>query len=200
MQRQVFASYPDKVIVVRMAASEAGQLNFSYRFDSAHTNHVVTSAGNDLVMQGKVSVVTFLNDLESVTKFGARVRLVAEGGTVEVTNGEVEVKGATAATLLLSAASSYVNYHDVSGDPARKCEEIIEAAAGKRYEVLREEHLKDYQNLFGRVKLDLGPSPHPGPLPRWGRTRNCRRMSGWRSRAGRMIRGWRRFIFRWGGI
>jgi alpha-L-fucosidase 2 len=97
-----------------------------------------------------------MNDLESVTEFGARVRLVAQGGTVSVTNGTVSVKGADTATLLLTAASSYVNYHDVSGDPATKCEEIIEAAAGKRYRILREAHLKDYQELFHRVTLDLG--------------------------------------------
>ncbi len=154
--REVFASYPDKVIVVRLTASQPGQLNFTYRPDSAHTNHVVKAAGKDLVMLGKVTMVTFMNDLESVTRFGARVRLVTQNGTVSVTNGTVSVKEADAATLLLTAASSYVNYHDVSGDPAAKCEEVIEAAGGKPYEALRAAQLKDYQELFRRVSLDLG--------------------------------------------
>jgi len=155
-QRDTFASAPDHVIVLRLTASQPGQLSFVCRFDSAHTNHTVKPDGADLVLRGKVTTVTYLNDLPSVLAFESRLRVVAQGGSVTATNGTMEVHQADSVTLLLAAASSFVNYHDVSGDPARKCAEAIQAAATKNYEALRQAHLDDYRNLFRRVTLDLG--------------------------------------------
>ena len=42
-ERDVFASAPDQVIVVRTAADKPGQVSFSVRFDCPHTNSSVTS-------------------------------------------------------------------------------------------------------------------------------------------------------------
>ncbi len=154
-QREIFASAPDHVIILRLTASQPGQLNFTYRLDSAHPNHTVTAAGADLVMHGKVTTVTDFNELPSVLQFEARVHISTKGGFVTTTNGTVEVHQAEAATLLLTAASSYVNYHDVSGNPALECSDTILAAATKTYAALRAAQLEDHRELFRRVTLDL---------------------------------------------
>ena len=155
-QRDVFASYQDQVIVVHLTASQPGQISFTTRFDSAHTNHTVSASGIDMVMHGKVTTVTYLNDLSSVLQFETRARIVAQGGSVSAINGNLEVKNADAVTILLTDASSFVNYHDVSGDPSRKCADTMQAAAAKSYDTLRTRQLQDYQALFRRVSLDLG--------------------------------------------
>jgi alpha-L-fucosidase 2 len=155
-QRDVFASYPDQVIAVRLTASKPGQLSFSCKLDSPHTNHAIRAEGNDLVMHGKVTNVTPYNQLPSVLEFESRVHIQAQGGSVMLTNGVVEVHQADAVTLLLTVASSYVNYHDVSGNPAQKCLNAIQAAAKKSFDQLRRAQLEDHRKLFRRVKLDLG--------------------------------------------
>jgi len=40
-KREVFASYPDRVIVLRLTADKPGQINFTLRMDSPHTNSQV---------------------------------------------------------------------------------------------------------------------------------------------------------------
>lgn len=40
-RREVFASYPDRVIVMRLTADKPGQINFTLRMDSPHTNSQV---------------------------------------------------------------------------------------------------------------------------------------------------------------
>jgi alpha-L-fucosidase 2 len=155
-EREVFASYPDHVIVLRLTASKPGQLSFSCRLTSPHTNHSIKADGADIVLHGKVTNTTRFNELPSVIEFESRVRVLAQGGSTFATNGAIEIRNADAVTLLLSAASSYVNYHDVSGNPSAKCATVIEAAAKKSFEQLRAAQLSDYQNLFHRVSLDLG--------------------------------------------
>ena len=65
---------------------------------------------------------------------------------------------ANSVTLLLSIATSYVNYQDASADAAGRAAKYLEAAAEKPYENLRADHVADYQRLFRRVTLDLGRS------------------------------------------
>lgn len=157
-RREVFASFPDKVIVIRLTANRPGQLTFRYHLDSPHTNKVITVEGNDLVLHGKVTNVTPYNELPSVLEFESRLRILPEGGSVTSSNGIIQVNQADAVTLLLSVASTFVNYHDVSGNPSLICSNIIQNAAAQNYSALRQSQLSDYQKLFRRVHLDLGTS------------------------------------------
>jgi alpha-L-fucosidase 2 len=68
----------------------------------------------------------------------------------------IRVKGANAVTLLLAASSSYVDYHDVSGDPAAKDRKVLRDLDGKSYQDILRDHVADFGALFNRVSLDLG--------------------------------------------
>jgi alpha-L-fucosidase 2 len=59
-------------------------------------------------------------------------------------------------TLVYSAATSYRNYKDISGDAQAICRKLLDAAAGKTLAQLREAHVADVRALFNRVTLDLG--------------------------------------------
>ncbi|HEV3416199.1 MAG TPA: glycoside hydrolase family 95 protein, partial [Pirellulales bacterium] len=59
-------------------------------------------------------------------------------------------------TLLVSIATSYVNYRDASGDAAGRASKYLAAAASKPYEKLRQDHVAEHQRLFRRVSLDVG--------------------------------------------
>jgi alpha-L-fucosidase 2 len=157
-EREVFASLPDQVIAVHLTASQPGQLTISYQFTSEHSNQTVHTFGNDLVMHVAVTNQSPSYNLASVIQFESRVRILAEGGSVTNLNGVIQVTQANSATLLLSVASSFVNYHDVSGDPAAIVSNIVSAASAKTYDDLRQAQLADYQALFHRVALDLGTS------------------------------------------
>ena len=63
---------------------------------------------------------------------------------------------ATTATLYITAATNFVNYHDVSGNPVKKNNQTLDGIKGKPYKQLLADHIKKYQEQYNRVQLTLG--------------------------------------------
>jgi len=157
--REVFASHPDDVIVVRISADKPGKLGFTATLDTPHEEKSLVAAGpRQLALRGRVRKEHKRYDklIENPLRFEVHLQATAEAGTCRVNGEGITVEGADAATLVLAAATNYVEFEDVSGDPATQCVETIKAAGGKTYEQLREAHVADHQSLFRRVTLDLG--------------------------------------------
>ena len=76
-----------------------------------------------------------------------------DGGTSEFTDTSLQIKAASSATLVIAAATSFVNYHDISGDPQSACAKILAACADKDFVALRNRHVADFRGLMGRVHL-----------------------------------------------
>ena len=156
-QRDCFASYPDKVIVVRLTASQSGSISFTCSLSSPHTVTSNSASGTDVVLHGAVDHVG-RNGLTSDIEFESRVRVLAEGGAVIPSGSSISVSHADAVTLVLGAASNYVSFDDLSADESAICSQTVSDAAAKGYTALRQAQLNDYQALFNRVTLDLGTS------------------------------------------
>ena len=70
----------------------------------------------------------------------------------------LSVRDADAVTLVYVAATSYVNYQDVSADPVKRVEDHIARVRDKSFKQLYQRHVDDYSKLFGRVAISLaGP-------------------------------------------
>jgi alpha-L-fucosidase 2 len=152
-RREMFASYPDNAIVVRLTSDHAGRLNFKARLDCPHAGAVVNADGDQLVMSGQVE--------DGKTRFEARllVRVEGDGAKLSAAGDTIEVSGADAVTLVLVGASSFVNYQDIGGDPAARNDQTVAKLNGKPYAELLAAHVRDYQALFQRVTLELGGAP-----------------------------------------
>jgi alpha-L-fucosidase 2 len=149
LERRVFASHPDQVLVIRLTADRPGRVSFTAKMDSPHEgSHTRAVDGDRLALRGQVE--------EGGLRFEARLRVLADGGKVNVTDEAVEVAGADSATLLLAAATSFRNYHDIGADPAARCAAALNAAGGKSFADLLAAHEEDHRRLFRRVSLDLG--------------------------------------------
>jgi alpha-L-fucosidase 2 len=61
---------------------------------------------------------------------------------------------------LLSAATSYRRFDDVSGDPDAIASERLNRAAAKSYRALRKAHVAEYQDLFNRLSIALPRGPN----------------------------------------
>ncbi|MEX2260665.1 MAG: glycoside hydrolase family 95 protein [Bryobacteraceae bacterium] len=102
-------------------------------------------------------------------RFTARLRVAPTGGTVSATEDGVEVRGATEALLLLSAATSF-NGFDKSpsregADAAALAGRALSRVGKKSFTALRQTHVTDYRTLFDRVSLDLGGPSEQSGLP-----------------------------------
>ncbi len=160
-RREVFASYPDNVIAVRITASKPGALTFSLRMDSPHEVHRRHSLGdNVLVLTGQVLDKARNIEVpnEPGTRFESRARILHTGGTLSISDAVATVENADSATILLVAATSFVNFQDASADPAERAQAYLAHLDTRSYDALRETHLADHRNLFRRVSIDLGRS------------------------------------------
>ncbi len=163
-RREVFASWPGQVIVVRLTSSKPGSLSFKAEVKGTHEGCATTAAEkNELSMTGRVE--------KSQIWFEARLRGMVSGGRSQAEGGALNVSGADSATLLLAGATNFVSYRDVSGDPKAKNDAVFAALRSPSYEALRDAHMADYQALFRRVSLDLGATP-AADLPTDERIRN----------------------------
>jgi alpha-L-fucosidase 2 len=151
-RRDVFASYPANAIVVRISANKPGGLAFQAALRSTHANSQTTGLpSGELSMTGQVA--------ESAIRFEARLTATVQGGKQEVRDGTIAVSHADSATLILTGATNFKNYRDVSADPNARNTATLAAIGKKSYETLRAEHIRDHQSLFRRVALDLGTTP-----------------------------------------
>jgi alpha-L-fucosidase 2 len=157
-ERETFASAPDNILVTRVKSGLSGQVSFSVSFNSPHWSVTTAVGKNELLLTGRAT--NFHNGIEitNPVRFAARLLVRAEGGKVVSENGRITVTGADAATLILSGATSFKNFQDVSGDPEKISATYIEKTRRADFAQLRTAHVADHQRLFRRVSIDLGAS------------------------------------------
>ncbi len=154
-QREVFSSPVDQVIVVRLTADKPKQIGFVASLKTPQRATITTEGADTLVMSG---VNGSAGGIRAALKFQARIRLLVQGGRMTVGTNSVSVSGADSATLLMAAATSYKSFQDVSGDPEAIVKKQLAAASKKNFDRLLSAHVKEHQQLFRRVALDLGES------------------------------------------
>ena len=166
--RTTFASLADGVIVCHIKSSKKGALAFAMNLDApfdyqaqADGNHILlTVKGQD--QEGIPSALT----AECVAE------IVSVDGKVSVQNGaqalggkaSVALQDATEATIIVSAATNFVNYHDVSGNAAQRNAEYMNKVRDLSYAQLEKRHVEAYQKQFDTVKLSL-PTDVNSQLP-----------------------------------
>lgn len=151
-QREVFASFPDRVIIVRFTADKPGELNFKVSYDSP-LQSTVRKQGKKLVLSGKGGDH---EGVKGVIEVETQSQVIAEGGKVSLTDKYISVEHATAATLYIAAATNFVNYHNVKGNESKKASALLAGAMKKEYSEALKAHTDYYQSQFNRVSLSLG--------------------------------------------
>lgn len=151
-QREVFASFPDRVIIVRFTTDKPGELNFKVSYDSP-LQSTVKKQGKKLVLRGKGGDH---EGVKGVIEVETQSQVIAEGGKVSLTDKYISVEHATAATLYIAAATNFVNYHNVKGNESKKASALLAGAMKKEYSEALKAHTDYYQSQFNRVSLSLG--------------------------------------------
>ena len=158
--RTVFASQADPVIVVRLQADKPKTLTFNITYDS------------QLQTTRKVSQNQLSATIQNVEQEGIPGRLTAECRILAEADGEIvdgpesmSIVNATTATLYIIAATNYVNYQDISGDPIQKNDQKITALKDKTYSQLLDDHIRRYQAQYNRVSLKIASQTSSSSLP-----------------------------------
>ena len=177
--REVFASYPDNAIVVRITADMPGQVYFTLKLDTPHKDAKTTIDKNRLTFAGSVRDVPdktwedgkFVTHEKPQTspgdgmRFQGIARVLPTGGQVSTDGDTLKVEGADSVTIVIVAGTNFVNWQDIRGDAGKTAEKYLAALDGKDYDTLKRRHLADFQPLMRRVSLDLGRNPDLEKLP-----------------------------------
>ena len=175
--REVFASFPDQVIVVSLTASVPGRISFTAKLDSPLRHATEPARPDRIAMRGRAPAHVEPNYVREAKdpiiyddtpqgegmRFAAYLQAVVDGGqTATLQDGRFQVQGANRAMLILSADTSFNGFNKSPGregiDPNLEAVRHLEAAARRPYAELLAEHLADHRKLYRRVSLELGPA------------------------------------------
>ena len=176
--REYFASYPDKVLVIRLTCSEKGRLDFTLRVKVPYVKDYLTVPGdgkgksgksvaeeNRIVISGKMHWygINFEGQTAVIPVGG---KLISEND-VNGENGIIRVTGADEAVMITAVGTNYVmdekvfladreHKTDKNSYPHEKVSRYLRLAMNKDYDTLRSDHIKDHSEYFSRVSIDLG--------------------------------------------
>jgi alpha-L-fucosidase 2 len=153
--REMFASAPDQVMVLRLSANRAKEISFDVRIDRPERFETAGDGNDGLVMTGQLD-----DGLGGKgVRYAARVRVLNQGGQVSVHKNVLSVSKANSVLLLISAATDYQGFAGrQTKDPLAATLDDLNKAAKQSYNSLRKAHAADYKKYFQRVSLYLKPA------------------------------------------
>jgi alpha-L-fucosidase 2 len=142
--REVFASAPGNLIIIKLSASGEGRMSFLVTLERPGEDESVSIDGNRIKMNG------FAEHNGRGTHFASVVALYSVDGEIISGDKSLSVKNASEAEIRISARTDYLGI-----DEKAVALDDIEKSAGIKYKKLRSDHIDDYRQLFSRVKFEL---------------------------------------------
>lgn len=177
--REVFTSFADNVTIMRITASKPGKVNFNLCYAAPIKTKMSKLDVNEITADGMIhaSLIPANAQTEKVdNKMNCHtyIKVINDGGK-QTCNGTtnvlqqgivasnpkaptIEVKKANSAIIIISSATNFVNYGDISADASAKALAYITDYLKKnsKYDTALAEHVAKYSEQFNRVSLDLG--------------------------------------------
>lgn len=154
----VFASHPANLIVVNIKSEKP--ISYSIKLDSK-LKHRCYTREDSLVMEGNAPEIcmppyhntgTTFDYGSGAMKFCGIAKIL---GTASFEENYIRVDNQTETTILLSLATSYVDFKSMpNANALERAYSYFENI--KPYNELLEEHIKDFSELFNRVEVDFG--------------------------------------------
>lgn len=151
--KEYFASHPDKMIAIKLSASQKRAINSDISLTSLIPHQVKASRGQ-LTMTGHV-----LGDEANSTHYCTMLQVKNTDGKVWASDSTLHLKDVSEAIIYLINETSYNGFdkHPVK-EGAPYIENIADDAwhlANFTYDEFKQRHIADYKKLFDRVSLSL---------------------------------------------
>ena len=147
--REVFASVPDDVIVLRIRADRKRSITFRASMDRPEDFTVSAVGQNKLLLREGP-------EHKDQIRFAGEVLFAPTGGSVRAKDREIEVTDADAVTVLIAAATDFKGGPFAGGDPERQCERVLNAARKRSADQMLARQEVVYQPQFRSMALHLG--------------------------------------------
>lgn len=152
-QREYFASHPDKMIAIRLTASQKKAINCDISLTSL-IPHQVKASNKQLTITGHA-----MGKPENSTHFCSILSIKNQDGTITADDSTLHLQGVSEAVIYLVNETSYNGFdkHPVK-EGAPYIEKVNDNAwhlVNYTYPELKQRHITDYQNIFNRAKFAL---------------------------------------------
>lgn len=170
--RENFVSYPDNVLVTKVTAKGSDKLNLAVRVEpdnqkgNGSNNPSAQSYQRDWttnVKDGMISISGALKDNQM--KFSSKTQVLTDGKTTD-NDASVGVSGANEVIIITSIGTDYKNVYntyrtgETDAQVAARVQTYVDKAAKivkeDSYDRLKQNHIDDFNAIFGRVELNLG--------------------------------------------
>lgn len=152
-KREIFSSFADHVIIIKLSSSKKGSLNFSINASTPHLQKSIFTEKNQLVVYGTSGSV---DNKTGKINFKTVAVPVLKGGKLTSTKDQLDITGADEVVIYVSIATNFKKYNDLSANPDARVSEYLKSALTKKYDTELKAHIEKYQKYFNRVSLDLG--------------------------------------------
>jgi alpha-L-fucosidase 2 len=146
--REYFCSNPGDALVFRYTSDNKGALsamfflNLFRHSDLQYDNDEISFSG-EFQSDGKKNGVAYLG----------KVKVISKNGKSHFADNKLEISDADEITVYVDIRTDYKQ-----SDFAGKCDRTVKDIAQRKYASVKEEHIKDFSQLFNRVELNLGNS------------------------------------------
>lgn len=154
-KREIFSSFADNVIMIKLSSSKKGKLNFNISAASPHLKKSIFTSDNQLIVTGTSS------SWESKTgkiNFKTVILPTLKGGKLTSSSDQLIISDADEVLIYVAIATNFKKYNDISGSPDAKVSEYLKSATSKKYDDELKTHIQNYEKYFNRVSLNLGTS------------------------------------------
>ena len=147
--RTYFASYPDNMLAIRLAADKPAQVSFGLSLETKHPKNRIWKVDDQTI-----AMTVYVKD--GVLEGTSFLTVKLDGGTIHEEDGQLLVKHANTADVYLTGATNYGDYKQLKPDYKRLAQKHHEKIIKRSYSKLLRAHEKDYRDLFSRFSIDLG--------------------------------------------
>ena len=160
-KREIFASYPDRALVMRFSADKKGSLSFKCSLNRPERFETHSESGQ-LIMTGTMDNGKGGDGMQ----YAARLKALNKGGELIVSDTIINVKLADEVILIFTASTNYkLEYPNYLGpDPKVTSLDQLNKASAQSFSTLLKNHTNDYSALFSKVSLKLSKND-PDSIP-----------------------------------
>lgn len=145
-KREYFTSFGDDVDVIKICADRRGMISCEIGINRPERASV-SNDGITLQMTGELES----GNGDPGMKYLAKVGVKATDGKVTIGQNLIKVEGASQLIIYVSAGTNFRN-----SDYAKTVQDNLTKAIKKGFKKQKEEHVRNFQHYFHRVKIDLG--------------------------------------------
>lgn len=163
-ERQVISSFPANAMIIHLTADQPKKLNFHaqlakgltpwddqpYQMQTCRRPSYNVYADSIKALGENIQCMMAQTGGKDGVNTATAIKIVPKGGNIEQIGNTILVKNADEAMIVLAAETTFREK-----DPKETVVNRVKKVAESSWEQLLAQHIEDYQELYGRVKLEI---------------------------------------------